>query len=208
MEYEELVDAFELMQKALVAGIVILILGVLFGIASIFSVYSFAVWLALMSIASAYPAYLMWRSFSLLQKNFDSVWHKYAAYMLLIGVVAVPVAGVVLAAYLISVASAPQRPPATGSDLGVRVVLWLVGVLVGAFWYRVWKQVEIDTNVDTFGIVALLTILSAALSPIGLISGLLDLVFLIVLYFAAGKAKDVFEDALITQYREKRSQQV
>ena len=208
MEYEELVDAFELMQKALVAGIVILILGVLFGIASIFSVYSFAVWLALMSIASAYPAYLMWRSFSLLQKNFESVWYKYAAYMLLIGVVAVPVAGVVLAAYLISVASAPQRPPATGSDLGVRVVLWLVGVLVGAFWYRVWKQVEIDTNVDTFGIVALLTILSAVLSPIGLISGLLDLAFLIVLYFAAGKAKDVFEDALITQYREKRSQQV
>ncbi len=208
MEYEELVDAFELMQKALVAGIVILILGVLFGIASIFSVYSFAVWLALMSIASAYPAYLMWRSLSLLQKNFESVWYKYAAYMLLIGVVAVPVAGVVLAAYLISVASAPQRPPATGSDLGVRVVLWLVGVLVGAFWYRVWKQVEIDTNVDTFGIVALLTILSAVLSPIGLISGLLDLAFLIVLYFAAGKAKDVFEDALITQYREKRSQQV
>ncbi|MGC9131253.1 MAG: hypothetical protein ACP5H5_06675 [Pyrobaculum sp.] len=208
MEYEELVDAFELMQKAVVAGIVILILGVLFGIASIFSVYSFAVWLALMSIASAYPAYLMWRSFSLLQKNFDSVWHKYAAYMLLIGVVAVPVAGVVLAAYLISAASAPQRPPAAGSDLGVRVVLWLVGVLVGAFWYRVWKQVETDTGVDTFGIVALLTILSAVLSPIGLISGLLDLAFLIVLYFAAGKAKDVFEDALITQYREKRSQQV
>ncbi|MCU7786989.1 hypothetical protein ODS41_03470 [Pyrobaculum sp. 3827-6] len=206
MEYGEVINAFELMQKAVGAGIVILIFGVLFGIASIFSVYTFAVWLALMFIASAYPVYLMWRAFSLLHRNFDSVLYRYAAYVLLIVIVAMPVIGVVLAAYLISVAWGLQRPPVPGSDLGVRLVLWLVGVLFGAFWYRVWKQVEIDTNVDTFGIVALLTILSAVLSPVSLISDLLDLAFLIVLYFAAGKAKDVFEDALLSQYRKEGNQ--
>ena len=193
----ELADAFELMKKAVLVGFLMLILGVLFGIGAIFSPVGFAVWLTALGLASVYPQYLTWRSFKIIHRNFYRSEYKYATYLLFFGMVAGPIVTVAAAVYILPLV-APQpaaRPPEGDATLLllVRLVSWLVGLVLAVIWYKVWSALEEDSGEGLFAGVAWVGVLSAFLSFVPLISGILGIVFLILLYLASDRAEKSLE---------------
>ena len=60
------------------------------------------------------------------------------------------------------------------------------------FWFKVWSQLEADTGVGTFGVVAWLHVLGADLSPIPIASAVLGIAFVIALYKASDSAEKIF----------------
>ena len=193
----ELADAFELIKKGVGVGFLVLIFGVLFGMVAIFSPVGFAVWLTALGLASVYPQYLTWRSFKIIHRNFQRSEYKYATYLLLFGMVAGPIVTVAAAVYILSlVASQPAaRPPEGDSALQILVILvgWLLGLVFAVFWYKVWSALEEDLGEGLFAGVAWVGVLSAFLSFVPLVSGILGIVFFILLYLASDRAEKSLE---------------
>nr|WP_287069457.1 hypothetical protein [Pyrobaculum sp.] len=193
----ELADAYELMKKGVVFGFLVLILGVLFGMGAIFSPVGFAVWLAALGLATVYPQYLIWRSFKIIHRNFQRSEYKYATYLLFFGMVAVPIVMTGAAVYILSLIASQTAAPPPGGDPALQLLLtfvgWLLGLVYAVFWYKVWSALEEDSGESLFAGVAWVGVLSAFLSFWPLVSGILGIVFLILLYFASDRAEKSLE---------------
>ncbi|AET31969.1 hypothetical protein [Pyrobaculum ferrireducens] len=195
MDYGEVADAFWLIKKALVIGFLVLLFALPSAVVIFLSPYALAAWLVAVAAASAYPLYLMWKAFTKLQKNFESNLYGYASSLLLAGIIFTLAAGLGLAIYVLHLAATVMAGvPAATLEIpgGLAALTWLIGVALGIFWFKVWSQLEADTGVGTFGVVAWLHVLGAVLSPIPIASAVLGIAFVIALYKASDSAEKIF----------------
>jgi len=194
-------EAFEYIKKGVVYGFVVAVVGILavfVGLsiaASSQSVTPFAVALAVALMLSVAPAYFVFRGFMGLSDFYDERLYRYAAWLTLGGAVAVAVAAPLLVWWIVSLAASGVRPP----DLSpLRWLAWPVGVLVSAFYMRVFLKLAEDSGVDLFKAVGVVALLSGLLSPVD--PGLLPLIELILLYMAASRGEEaVYEWAYSRQ---------
>ncbi|MGC9050734.1 MAG: hypothetical protein ACP5J3_07375 [Pyrobaculum sp.] len=137
----------------------------------------------------------MWKAFTKLQKNFESNLCSYASSLLLAGIVITLAAGLGLAVYVLHLAATVKAgaPAATLEIPGDPAALtWLIAVALRIFWFKIWRQLEADTGVGTFGVVAWLHVLGVALFPIPIASAVLGIALVIVLYKASDSAEKFF----------------
>jgi len=194
-------EAFERIKKGVIYGFVVTVVGVLAVLvglsiaASSQSVTPFVAALAVALMLSVVPAYFMFRGLMGLSEFYDERLYRYAAWLTLGGAVAAAVAAPLLVWWVVSLAESGVRPP----DLSpLRWLAWPVGVLVSAFYMRVFLKLAEDSGVDLFKAVGVVALLSGLLSPVD--PGLLPLVELILLYMAASRGVEaVYEWAFSRQ---------
>ncbi|MGC9119791.1 MAG: hypothetical protein ACP5I3_12535, partial [Thermoproteus sp.] len=68
----------------------------------------------------------------------------------------------------------------------------LVAVALGISWFKVWRQLEAETEVGASGVAAWLHVLGVALFPIPIASAVLGIALVIALYKASDSAEKFF----------------
>jgi uncharacterized membrane protein len=110
------------------------------------------------------------------QKNFESNLCSYASSLFLAGIIITLAAGLGLAVYVLHLA-ATVRAGAPAATLeahgGLAASTWLIAVALRIFWFKIWRQLEADTEVGAFGVAAWLHVLGVALFPIPIVSAVL-----------------------------------